>query len=66
MINSTANKQIRNIVALQTKSKERTRQDCFIIEGIKMFQEAPADRIIKSYLTGACLEAMDEKEKKII
>ena len=51
MITSTGNAQIRNINQIRRKPKERDAQDVFLVEGIKMFLEAPAERIRKAYLS---------------
>ena len=41
MITSSSNAQVKNIIALNKKAKERREQDVFVAEGWKMFQEAP-------------------------
>ena len=51
MITSTANSQIKNIIALQTKARARNKQNAFTIEGVRMFSEVPEDRIVKIYYT---------------
>lgn len=51
MITSSSNSQIKNMIQLKKKPKERTRQDLFLVEGIKMFLEAPKDRIGKVYVS---------------
>ncbi|MBQ3665392.1 MAG: 23S rRNA (guanosine(2251)-2'-O)-methyltransferase RlmB [Lachnospiraceae bacterium] len=66
MINSTANHQIKNIILLQTKAKARNKQDCFIIEGIRMFTEVPVDRLIKTYVTEAFFENTSENVREKI
>lgn len=50
MITSTGNPQIKELVQLQKKSKLRNEKNIFIVEGIKMFSEAPRDRIEKVYI----------------
>ena len=45
MITSTSNSKVKNIGALLKKSKERTRQGVFLVEGPKMFWEIPRERI---------------------
>mgnify|MGYP003379512887 CR=1 FL=1 len=47
MITSTSNPQVKQLIQLQKKSKERTAQDVFVVEGIKMYQEVPKDRLIE-------------------
>jgi len=36
---------------LNRKSRERKKQDVFLVEGLKMFREAPKDRLVKTYLS---------------
>lgn len=51
MITSTSNQQVKEIVQLQKKSKTRNQAGVFIVEGIRMVQETPADRLEKLYVT---------------
>ena len=62
MITSTSNGQIKKIQQLLKKSKVRREEGLFIAEGLKMFREAPADRIEKVYLSGAFAEKGTWKE----
>lgn len=43
MITSTANQQVKNLVQLKKKARSRKEQQLFIVEGIRMFREAPAE-----------------------
>lgn len=49
MITSTGNSQIKNVISLIKKSKDRKAQGLFVVEGKRMFEETPADRISKVY-----------------
>ena len=51
MITSTANAQVKNLAQLIKKSKARTEQGVYIVEGVKMFQEAPREEIVKAYIS---------------
>lgn len=51
MINSTSNKQIRNLIQLQTKAKARREQGLFVVEGIRMYREVPAHLLVKTYVS---------------
>lgn len=51
MITSTANAQVKNLVQLKKKAKARRQQQVFVVEGIKMFQEAPKDRVEQIYVS---------------
>ena len=51
MITSTANAQVKNLAQLIKKSKVRTEQGVYVVEGVKMFQEAPRDEVVKAYIS---------------
>lgn len=51
MITSTSNQQIKNLIQLQKKGKARREQDVFVVEGLKMYQEAPAERLVRTYVS---------------
>ena len=50
MITSAANQKMKNLMALCQKSKERRAQQSFIVEGPKMFAEAPDSWIKEVYI----------------
>lgn len=56
MITSTSNIQVKQLQQLQKKAKERTAQDVFVVEGIKMYQEAPRDRLVQTYVSETFLK----------
>lgn len=49
MITSIENKQIKQIIQLNTKAKARKKAGLFAVEGIKMFLEAPEEQIAEVY-----------------
>ena len=51
MITSVNNGQVKNIIQLNQKTKDRREQGLFVAEGRKMFGEAPADWIEKVYVS---------------
>lgn len=51
MITSSSNQQMKNIALLNRKAKARREQGIFVVEGRKMFQEAPREWIRKVYLS---------------
>lgn len=51
MISSSSNGQIKNLMQLQKKAKARNEQDVFVIEGIKMYEEVPKDKVVKVYIS---------------
>lgn len=58
MITSYHNKDVKTVTALAAKKKERDRQGLFIVEGPKMFGEAPAERISRVYLSQSAAAQM--------
>jgi len=60
MITSTANQQVKQLIQLNKKGKLRDALDLFIVEGPKMFGEAPKDRMEKVYFS----ESYFEKQQK--
>ena len=60
MITSYDNKRIKNVVSLCEKSKARKEQDAFVIEGIKLFEEAP-DSAIKAVFVAESFSYKSEK-----
>lgn len=51
MITSSANAQVKEVIQLNKKAKERRKQQLFIVEGHKMFQEAPKSWVSKIFVT---------------
>lgn len=51
MITSTSNNQVKHIINLNKKSKERKNSKEFVVEGIRMVKEAPKERIVKVYVS---------------
>ncbi|MDE7358825.1 MAG: RNA methyltransferase, partial [Lachnospiraceae bacterium] len=61
MITSVHNKCIKEAVALLAKKKERDRRGLFVVEGGKMFGEAPAQQISRVYLAQSAEKEMTAK-----
>ena len=59
MITSTSNVQIKQIIALLKKGKERKEQNAFVIEGRKMFEEICQEksRVVKAYFSDSYVKA---------
>lgn len=56
MISSTANGQIKQLLALQKKAKARQEAGLFVVEGLKMAAEVPKDRLVKAYASESFLK----------
>ena len=63
MITSASNQKIKNLINIIQKSKARREQDVFITEGVKMFQEAPMDKIVEVYVAESFYETGTAREK---
>lgn len=51
MITSTSNQKIKEIVQLQKKSRLRNERGVFLVEGLRLVQEVPVERIEQLYMT---------------
>lgn len=51
MITSLQNRAVKEISALLGKKKERDRRGLFVVEGVKLFGEAPPERVTQVYLS---------------
>lgn len=66
MITSSSNRSVRDVMQFNQKAKARNKQGVFVAEGIKMFEEAPVDRIQKVYIAQrAEAEIRDKYGKKL-
>lgn len=59
MITSTANEKIKHVAALQQKARLRREESLFVIEGGRLFWEAPVSLIKEVYVTERFLENAD-------
>ncbi len=64
MITSTANARVKQIVQWQSKAKERRKDKVFLAEGLKMYEEAPENRILEVYLTQELETKIKEKNNE--
>ncbi|MEG1946477.1 MAG: RNA methyltransferase [Lachnospiraceae bacterium] len=62
MITSSQNQQMKQIVQLNKKSKTRCEQRVFVVEGIKMFLEAPKMWIKAVYVAESFLKTIKHRE----
>ncbi len=51
MITSTGNAQVKRLLHLQKKSKARNEEKVFLVEGLRMFEEVPKERVEKVYIS---------------
>lgn len=64
MITSTNNTQVKQVMLLNRKSRERKKQDVFLVEGIKMFREAPREQLVKTYVSESFMQ--DPEHEKLL
>ncbi len=60
MITSNNNAQVKRLLQLQKKSKARNEEKVFLVEGLRMFSEVPAERVEKVYIS----ESLYNKKKQ--
>lgn len=56
MITAAGNSRIKHLVQLSQKARERKKEDVFLVEGMKMFLEAPREKIREVYVSESFLE----------
>ncbi len=61
MITSTANARVKQVVQWQGSGRARRRDKVFAAEGVKMFEEAPPDRILEVYVSEDMAAKADRK-----
>lgn len=61
MISSTANSQVKYVIALGKQVKFRKESGLFVIEGSKMFQELPKERVRQVYVTETFFDDSDHR-----
>lgn len=64
MITSASNAQVKQIILLNKKARERKKQGVFLVEGYKMFSEAPRERMVKTYVSESFFG--EEANKKLL
>lgn len=62
MISSTANAQVKDVVALRKKPKVRREKGLFLVEGKKMFEEVPRERLVKTFVSESFLKTPENRE----
>ncbi len=62
MITSTSNAKVKRLVNLRRKRRARDEEKVFLTEGLRMFQEAPAEELLELYIT----EKFFKKEKTLV
>ncbi len=61
MITSLSNPQVKNVILLQKKAKERNKQKVFVVEGIKMVMEAPRRELETVYISQSFFEKYERE-----
>lgn len=59
MITSFANAKVKQVVSWQSKAKERKKDNVFLAEGIKMFEEAPEASVREVYIIEETLKRLE-------
>lgn len=64
VITSCTNSKVKRIVGLQEKSRNRVKENVFIAEGVKMFEEAPIDNLTEIYIEESLYETLLQGQLK--
>lgn len=59
MISSLSNTKVKQVAAWQNKARERKKDNIFLAEGLKMFEEAPEEKVKEVYITEELLNRLD-------
>lgn len=62
MITSMSNPRIKQVIQWQTKAKERHRDKVFVVEGTKMYQEAPESAVREVYVSLGFMERLRQSD----
>ena len=63
-ISSPSNEKIKAVIQLQTKASVRKKQELFVIEGIKMYEEIPEEDLQMTYVSEQFWEENIKSGKK--
>lgn len=61
MITSNSNPRVKQVALWQSKAKERRAAGVYLVEGYKMYEEAPEDRIREVYVSEDALDKIGEE-----
>ena len=62
MIESTKNQQVKNLTGLVKKSKQRKEEGVYVVEGPRMFEEAPKEELVKAYMSESFYNKVLDKD----
>ena len=66
MITSTSSSQVKHVISLLSKAKERKKNNEYVVEGIRMVSEAPTDLLVKIYMSERFQNNNSEYVKELV
>ncbi len=66
MITSTSSSQVKHVISLLSKAKERKKNNEYVVEGIRMVSEVPADLLVKIYMSERFQNNNSEYVKELV
>ena len=66
MITSTSSSQVKHVISLLSKAKERKKNNEYVVEGIRMVSEVPADILVKIYMSERFQNNNSEYVKELV
>ena len=66
MITSTSSSQVKHVISLLSKARERKKNNEYVVEGIRMVSEVPADLLVKIYMSERFQNNNSEYVKELV
>mgnify|MGYP001291764628 FL=1 len=66
MITSTSSSQVKHVISLLSKAKERKKNNEYVVEGSRMVSEVPADLLVKIYMSERFQNNNSEYVKELV
>ena len=66
MITSTSSSQVKHVISLLSKAKERKKNNEYVVDGIRMVSEVPADLLVKIYMSERFQNNNSEYVKELV
>ena len=66
MITSTSSSQVKHVISLLSKAKKRKKNNEYVVEGIRMVSEVPADLLVKIYMSERFQNNNSEYVKELV
>lgn len=62
MITSISNQKVKDVVRLAKKARERREQGVFLVEGLRLYQEMPRERLVGTFVSESFLSRKEHRQ----